>query len=162
MNPVPPGSYTLRELKEVALPDPVSWWPQTTGWYLLLLLGLVGAGYFVWRWVRLWWHERYRREAIDALTRLSPDDKQWPQQMMKIIKAVMVYLDAQNAPLYGQSLLSRMSHYQPGEHSLQNCVLFNQWVRCLEDPHAIVPDYVALHAALTAWISEHRIVESAA
>lgn len=38
MNPTPPSSYMLRELKDVPIPDTVSWWPQTLGWQLLLLL----------------------------------------------------------------------------------------------------------------------------
>jgi hypothetical protein len=29
------GSDRMWGLKELPLPDPVSWWPQTPGWYLL-------------------------------------------------------------------------------------------------------------------------------
>ena len=37
------GSDRMWGLKELPLPEPVSWWPQTTGWYVLgslIFLGL--------------------------------------------------------------------------------------------------------------------------
>ncbi len=52
------GSNRMWGLKELSLPEPVSWWPQTTGWYVLAAI-ILGAA--VWLGLRL--RDRYRRNA---------------------------------------------------------------------------------------------------
>ena len=37
------GSDRMWGLKELDLPEPVSWWPQTPGWYVLAALLVVGV-----------------------------------------------------------------------------------------------------------------------
>jgi hypothetical protein len=68
MNSNVPG---IEQLKEIGLPTPVSYAPQTWGWWVLLavLLGvvlLVGARRY-WQWRR----DRYRREALVRLAELQ-------------------------------------------------------------------------------------------
>ena len=57
----------LEKLHEIFLPDPVSWVPRTTGWYAVLGLVLLAAAYWVYRWVRGYRANRYRRSALAAL-----------------------------------------------------------------------------------------------
>ncbi len=159
INPTPPGSYMLRELKEVPLPDLVSWWPQTIGWKLLLILILLGAAYLIYRKVRHWWHNRYRREAIVALMRLSPEDTLWPRQMLKIVKVVMVYLDPKNASVYGVQLLNQMDLYDPGNQVIAQNSHFQQWIDCLENPQLSALDFVVLQKVLKTWLLQHQIPE---
>ena len=64
------GSNRMWGLKELALPEPVSWFPATAGWLVVgaVLLAILGVLVW-WRW-RAWQRERYRREAlarIDAM-----------------------------------------------------------------------------------------------
>lgn len=65
------GSYLLRDLKDQALPEAISWWPQTIGWQI------VGLIFFVWLMViafkqgRQYWLNRYRKEALIALDSLD-------------------------------------------------------------------------------------------
>ncbi|MGY2167491.1 DUF4381 domain-containing protein [Pseudomonas gingeri] len=65
---VPPS---LDQLQEMALPAPVSYWPQTWGW--AVLLGLLLVGLLAWGVRRYWrWRQnRYRREALARLEHLS-------------------------------------------------------------------------------------------
>jgi hypothetical protein len=44
------GSNPLAGLRDIHLPEPVSWWPPAPGWWLLLLL-LLGAAICLW-WLR--------------------------------------------------------------------------------------------------------------
>ncbi|HDM8049160.1 DUF4381 domain-containing protein [Vibrio fluvialis] len=161
MTPSPPSSYMLRELKEVPIPDPVGWWPQALGWQLLLILLTILTVYVIYQRVEHWWCNRYRREAIEALARLSSDDALWPQKMHKIVKVVMVYLDSKNAAVYGQSLLCQMDNYHQGNVNMAQNADFVQWMICLEDPKATNPDFTAMRAALRAWLLNHRLPEKA-
>lgn len=67
------GSDRMWGLKELPLPEPVSWWPQTPGWYLLgtaLLLVLVWLGWKLWlRYQR----NSYRREGMARLNGMASD-----------------------------------------------------------------------------------------
>lgn len=62
------GSNRMWGLKELPLPEPVSWFPATAGWLVVgaVLLAILG-GLAWWRW-RAWQREQYRR---DALTRID-------------------------------------------------------------------------------------------
>ena len=61
------GVTGLENLHEIVLPTPVSWMPQTGGWYVLfLLMGLVVAAWIFMR-VRNFRGNRYRRMALKAL-----------------------------------------------------------------------------------------------
>ncbi|ABK49780.1 hypothetical protein Shewana3_3557 [Shewanella sp. ANA-3] len=155
----PPSSYMLRELKDVAQPDPVSWWPQTLGWQILLLMLLLYLGYRLYLKGIFWWRNRYRQEAITALQSLSAEDPHWPTQMMKIIKIVMVYLEPKNASLYGAPLLEQMGRYHT-KAQLANDESFQQWLKCLEDPNAARPDFSVVRQGLSLWLSGHHLPEA--
>src|SRR5690242_20110761 len=71
-----PNIPSVDQLKEIALPAPVSYAPQTWGWWALLgvlvvAVLLVGARRY-WQWQR----DRYRREALVRLAGLQTSDDQ--------------------------------------------------------------------------------------
>ena len=41
----PPSTYIFRELRDVTIPDSVSWFPQTIGWKILGVALLLAAFY---------------------------------------------------------------------------------------------------------------------
>lgn len=57
----------LAELRDIHLPDPVSWWPPAPGWWLLLLL-LLGTAGLAW-WLRR--RNRAKRLMIAGLNELK-------------------------------------------------------------------------------------------
>ena len=65
--PDPLTEIALRSLKDIAVPEPVSWMPQTWGWALLsfLLLGAVVTALLF--WLRRYRANAYRREALELL-----------------------------------------------------------------------------------------------
>ena len=67
------GSDRMWGLKELPLPDPVSWWPQTPGWYVIGGLALAGLCYLFWRlWTR-YRRNAYRREGLARLEKMTTD-----------------------------------------------------------------------------------------
>ncbi|MBB3105103.1 DUF4381 domain-containing protein [Azomonas macrocytogenes] len=61
----------IDQLKELALPTPVSWLPQTWGWLALLLVTLFVLLSWAALRYRRWQRSRYRREALSRLVQLE-------------------------------------------------------------------------------------------
>ncbi|MDA7949282.1 MAG: DUF4381 domain-containing protein [Hyphomicrobiaceae bacterium] len=67
------GSNRMWGLKELPLPEPVSWWPQTAGWYILAVIILAAA---IWLGLHLrdrYRHNAYRRSGLAELQAMSAD-----------------------------------------------------------------------------------------
>ncbi len=110
----PPSTYILRDIVDVAVPDSIAWWPQTIGWQILALVILIAC--FVWgyRRIKVWWQNRYRREALQALATLDLSlPRESAMSLLTIIKAVLVYLDPKNAALFGDALLRKLDSLLP-------------------------------------------------
>jgi hypothetical protein len=104
----------LQGLHEIHLPDPVSWLPQTVGWYAglgILLLALAWWGYA--RWQRFA-ANRYRRLALAELADLARE-LQTSGQRAQVLRRLPVLLKrtalsafprAEVAPLTGAKWLA--------------------------------------------------------
>jgi hypothetical protein len=69
--PAPQAPNPLDQLRELHLPEPISWWPLAPGWWLL---ALVGSALLVWllRWLyRRYKAKYYRRQALGQLQALQ-------------------------------------------------------------------------------------------
>lgn len=66
-----PNIPSIEQLKEIALPAPVSYAPQTWGWWALLGLLLTVALIIAVRRYRQWRRDGYRREALVRLAELQ-------------------------------------------------------------------------------------------
>jgi hypothetical protein len=61
----------LANLKEIALPEPVAYTPQTIGWYLLLALVVIAVVFMMVRWRQNVRRNRYRQEALHCLDQIE-------------------------------------------------------------------------------------------
>ncbi len=89
------------QLRDIHLPDPISWWPPAPGWWLLLLL-LASLGLFIWwHWRR---HQRGRmlRSALAELQKIqqhyqqSGDARILAQQLSILLRRISVSLYPRN------------------------------------------------------------------
>lgn len=136
----PPSTYILRELHDVAIPNSVSWAPQTIGWKILGVILLLAAFYLSYRLALRWWNNRYRKEALNELMLLDARDKNSPEQAFKVLKVVLRYLDSSNAKLFGQAYVKRLNAYLPmnGQTESNNAFFADEisglWMQSLIDP----------------------------
>jgi hypothetical protein len=62
---------SLENLHDIVVPGPVPWWPPAPGWYVLGFLVLATAAWLLIRAAVKWRNNRYRRDALEELTRLE-------------------------------------------------------------------------------------------
>jgi hypothetical protein len=73
----------LDQLRDIHLPEPISWWPPAPGWWLLALSVCALLG-----WLLTWLYRRYRansyrREALHQLQQLQSDSD--PQEQLQAL-----------------------------------------------------------------------------
>ena len=74
---------SIEQLKEMGLPTPISYWPQTWGWLALLgLLALALVVLGIRAWLR-WRRNAYRREAMARLNALQ-DLRELPELLKRV------------------------------------------------------------------------------
>lgn len=70
------GSDRMWGLKDVPLLEPVSWWPQTSGWYVLGLVLLIFGVWLGWKFRHYYKSNQYRRDGLQQLSRMKLDFKE--------------------------------------------------------------------------------------
>lgn len=65
------SAHSLEGLKEIPLPVPIPYTPQTVGWLLIGALALAAIGYGLWRLGRRYAANRYRRMALKELSEIE-------------------------------------------------------------------------------------------
>lgn len=75
--PRPWGNYLLEDFIETQAPEPISWMPQTMGWYVVLLFVMYFISKKAFRKYQKYKRNAYRREALHWLSSLTekPSDK---------------------------------------------------------------------------------------
>ncbi|MGE8188283.1 DUF4381 domain-containing protein [Pseudomonas sp. NPDC086278] len=85
-----PNIPSIDQLQEIALPAPVSYAPQTWGWWVLLGLLLATVVLISARRYWQWRRDRYRREALVRLAELQSrsDDLRALRELPELLKGV--------------------------------------------------------------------------
>jgi hypothetical protein len=69
------GNYALGDFAEVVSPANIDWMPQTAGWWWLAVGLLFVLTRYCFIRARLWYRNRYRREAASQLEQLALGNK---------------------------------------------------------------------------------------
>ena len=162
MNPNVPG---IEQLKELALPAPVSYAPQTWGWWVLLGLLVMTSLIVAVRRYRQWRRDRYRREALARLAQLQQrsGDLNALRELPELLKRVALSMPAtspQGPAALGkadwQAFLQRHStHPLPADFSAQLALLAyapDATLRAL--PHE---QRQQLFVTCRHWMEHHRV-----
>jgi len=101
----------LAQLRDIHLPQPVSWWPPAPGWWIVALAGLTVFGLGIFFLARYRQRNRYRRLALrelDSLDNNAPDKMALLETMSVLLRrvALQAYGREEIAPLHGEQWLS--------------------------------------------------------
>lgn len=79
------GNYLIHGIDEVIVPDAIGWWPSAPGWQVLgVILSLLLVARVA-RWAKLWWRNRYRREALRQLDEIQKRAGSNRQQVVAVL-----------------------------------------------------------------------------
>ncbi|RDI97587.1 DUF4381 domain-containing protein [Dyella solisilvae] len=157
-----PEAASIAQLKDIADPSPVSWAPQTAGWWVLAAIVLVLLSWWVVRRWRRWRRDRYRREAQAELARIEravADPSQRTQALLAlpalVKRTVLAWAPrAQVAPLSGAAWLAYLDRtfagnvFSEGPGKVLGTLAYG-----LGEPRA--DEITALMALLHQWIDGH-------
>jgi len=109
-------------LRDIHLPDPVSWWPLAPGWWMLLALLCIAVG------LTFYMYRRYRRAAlqrsaqralhdITAQWQQSADEQALARELSILLRRLCLscYPREQVAGLTGRAWLQQLDTLLPGE-----------------------------------------------
>lgn len=71
VNPTDP----LAQLRDIHLPEAISWWPLAFGWWVIVIIFLLTMALFLRYLIKTFVNRRYRRQALAQL-KLLPDSNQ--------------------------------------------------------------------------------------
>lgn len=92
-------------LKDPVVPDPVSFLPQTTGWWIVLAWLVAVLLILTWGGLRRWKRNRYRREALKTLRSIEKSgDRAVAGDIAMLLRrtALAAYPRPEVASLYGE------------------------------------------------------------
>ncbi|CAE6941597.1 DUF4381 domain-containing protein [Vibrio sp. B1FLJ16] len=157
--PKPPGTYILSKLHDVTVPPSVSWYPQTIGWKILAVGVFLVFLYIAYRLVRKWWVNRYRKEALEAISQLDVNDSEMPKTLFSILKIVLIHLDSRNAKLFDSAFLRKLDELNPQKHAFTDEVS-KLWLGSLINPNIKLTgdQRTSLIEKARCWVKEHSQV----
>lgn len=99
------GNYALGDFVEVVPPGPIDWLPQTLGWQIVAIATAAFTARFLFRTLRKWHQNRYRREAAERLQKIrqSSEGDQQLREINRLLKltALVAYSRETVAKLSG-------------------------------------------------------------
>ena len=164
MNAMNPNQQPTLQLRDIHLPDPVSWWPLAPGWWLAIAIIIVVC-IFVAVFVRRYQHKRYRRLGLQHLTTIECDEATQQdhrlliQRLSKLLRHMSVLHYSQHcAGLEGQAWLVFLdkpfhklpeSKNQPFSAGVGQCLATGPYQKEINDI-----DTVALFALCRVWMKK--------
>jgi len=104
----PGDTSSLQNLHEILLPDPVSWMPQTIGWYAIFGLFLLVSGWWIYGRLRRFQKNRYRRLALEELAVIERE-LQRPEKRAKALSEIPVLLKGAALSAFPRSEVAGLS-----------------------------------------------------
>lgn len=176
MQHTPPSTYILRELIDIPVAEPVSWWPgfeylPTGWWYLIIILSVITIVLMSIA-LRNVWKNRYRREAIAALTIMMKPyqktvlcptqkaDQQVAIQLFYLLKQVLMHIEPKTAKLADNVILIHLDTLMvhKNKHFQWQGKIGQRWIASLYNPNIQLSqaEVETLNKQSKQWLKLHK------
>lgn len=151
------GNYVLgKDFVEVTSPESISWLPQTAGWAWIGAGLMLLAGYHTWKYLRHWYRNRYRGEAL-ALLKSVPSSGNTAVDVNRLLKitALAAFSREQVASLSGEQWVHFLNQQCPEpvfnaeQQTLLALAAYSGTPVTETSGHALVE-------ASLAWVQQHK------
>ncbi|HET6553429.1 MAG TPA: DUF4381 domain-containing protein [Dyella sp.] len=157
-----PPAASIADLKEIPLPPPIPYTPQTAGWWVLGGIVLLAVLVYVALRLRRWWRNRYRRAAqkeLSAIEQAAADPAQRQRALAAlpalVKRTVLTWAPRDTvAPLSGEAWLGYLDHTFSGENFTRGPGRHLQTL-AYGDGDLAGTDASDLMALLHRWIDDH-------
>jgi hypothetical protein len=158
------GNLMLTGLKEIRLPETVSWWPQAPGWKYLAIILLVLGTYSLFKALKRWRKNAYRRVAISQLTEISARGvtEESAYQLAYLIKAtaLRVYPRIEIAALTGTPWFTYLNKNSSKEYFDDRCAeLLGKSRYSAKARKLSQDDFKHLVSSTREWVEQHQLPE---
>jgi hypothetical protein len=147
------------QLRDLALPAAVHWWPLAFGWWVLIVLlsaTLIGLSYLL---IKHYRRNRYRKVALQQLQlaletwRDEPDPSLYLRHSNQTLKRIFVSLGEQTgAAEHGEEWIKRL--VVRAKQPLSEFTVRALTLECYKATPKVAIEQ--LHAELTQWVRSHR------
>lgn len=148
----------LSQLKDVHLPEQVSWWPLAIGWWIVIVVAILVLGVslnFLWKHYS---HNRYRKLAIKELNQhhlswhANSDDKTYISAANDLLKRVIRIVDPNLVSQFGDNWVDALENH--GNTELSQEARYALAYQCYQ-AH-VSADVPSLNAELKHWLKHHK------
>ena len=139
-------SNPLDQLRDIQIPEAVSWWPIAWPWWILLLAIMLGFGFFTYLIIK----NKWRKQVIQHMDSFQYlDDVAYAQACNRLLKQVaMNKLDRSCANFHGVQWLTYLDKHVKTPIFLPTLEHFPKW---LDEPNSQI-DRANLEKACATWI----------
>ena len=100
------GNYLINGIDEIILPEAISWWPTAHGWKALAIIIVILLLFTCVRWMKHWWRNRYRREALRQLMQVQ---QHAGKQLHEVVAVLPYYLKVTALQAYPRQDVASLS-----------------------------------------------------
>lgn len=141
----------LAELKDIHLPDPISWWPLAIGWWVLLAMIIILVVVLISK------YRQHRQRTLikrAALAQLSQENLS-TQELLSLLKSsCMNYFPRKDcAQLYGHQLSQYLTEKLPPAKQAEFAQLFNDAIDTIYQKATPAANTETLRKAVNIWLN---------
>ena len=148
-----PQTNPLDQLKDIHLPEAVSWWPPAIGWWILAVLIISLVVVLTHLMLRTWRNTRYKRQALKQLQKLKNQAHSGENDIQALAQLLRQTAIAANIAgvkqMHGQQWQQLLQQHMPEPQAhLLAIARYQQGQQKIADE--------ALYQAVGNWIKKHK------
>jgi len=153
----PQALNPLDQLKDIHLPDAISWWPLAPGWWVVIALTIAALWWAVTWYLRHRRRNAYRQFALKELTVLTAENAN-EQDIILLLRRTAISSSVSHVAMdksVKEFLISLNNSSKEPYFDQQLCLYLNEMAYQANPKPLTEPDRAKLVSASKLWIKKH-------